>query len=189
MTSGQVFAIISLAEPVSRLCSFIWGYSSAGRALEWHSRGQRFDPAYLHHEKRQPDGCLFCFHQVLRALSGKQTTAVGSRLSPPNSTEARKEQSIDCSFYIAISSKKRGYNLRYRIFYKLFDQKQQRSGNTESHFFPESQHRNIFDLMGFEMGIPSPICVVGFEIIISKSIKGKYLLHVRDYLDFMCLFV
>ena len=20
------------------------------RALEWHSRGQRFDPAYLHHE-------------------------------------------------------------------------------------------------------------------------------------------
>ena len=28
------------------------GYSSAGRALEWHSRGQRFDPAYLHHRKR-----------------------------------------------------------------------------------------------------------------------------------------
>ncbi len=27
------------------------GYSSAGRALEWHSRGQRFDPAYLHNEK------------------------------------------------------------------------------------------------------------------------------------------
>jgi hypothetical protein len=27
---------------------YIWGYSSAGRALEWHSRGQRFDPAYLH---------------------------------------------------------------------------------------------------------------------------------------------
>ena len=22
-----------------------------GRALEWHSRGQRFDPAYLHQEK------------------------------------------------------------------------------------------------------------------------------------------
>ena len=28
-----------------------WGYSSAGRALEWHSRGQRFDPAYLHQRK------------------------------------------------------------------------------------------------------------------------------------------
>ena len=30
----------------------IWGYSSAGRALEWHSRGQRFDPAYLHQKIR-----------------------------------------------------------------------------------------------------------------------------------------
>ena len=28
-----------------------WGYSSAGRALEWHSRGQRFDPAYLHQKQ------------------------------------------------------------------------------------------------------------------------------------------
>ncbi len=27
----------------------MWGYSSAGRALAWHARGQRFDPAYLHH--------------------------------------------------------------------------------------------------------------------------------------------
>ncbi len=27
-----------------------WGYSPAGRALEWHSRGQRFDPAYLRQE-------------------------------------------------------------------------------------------------------------------------------------------
>ena len=25
-----------------------WGYSSAGRALAWHARGQRFDPVYLH---------------------------------------------------------------------------------------------------------------------------------------------
>jgi len=30
----------------------IWGYSSAGRALEWHSRGQRFDPAYLHQKRK-----------------------------------------------------------------------------------------------------------------------------------------
>jgi hypothetical protein len=28
-----------------------WGYSSAGRALAWHARGQRFDPAYLHQER------------------------------------------------------------------------------------------------------------------------------------------
>ena len=28
-----------------------WGYSSAGRALEWHSRGQEFEPPYLHQKK------------------------------------------------------------------------------------------------------------------------------------------
>ena len=28
-----------------------WGISSAGRALDWQSRGQRFDPAILHQEK------------------------------------------------------------------------------------------------------------------------------------------
>ena len=26
----------------------LWGISSAGRALAWHARGQRFDPAILH---------------------------------------------------------------------------------------------------------------------------------------------
>ena len=35
-----------------------WGYSSAGRALEWHSRGQRFDPAYLHHRLFWPRFCV-----------------------------------------------------------------------------------------------------------------------------------
>ena len=56
----------------------IWGYSSAGRALEWHSRGQRFDPAYLHHADRKVGVFLY-----VESLSGKQTTAVRSRLSPP----------------------------------------------------------------------------------------------------------
>ena len=28
-----------------------WGYSSAGRALAWHARGQEFDPPYLHHKE------------------------------------------------------------------------------------------------------------------------------------------
>ena len=34
----------------------VWGCVtvSLGRALEWHSRGQRFDPAYLHHQWRKP---------------------------------------------------------------------------------------------------------------------------------------
>ena len=38
--------------PVLMGCSinpeFYWGCSSAGRALEWHSRGQEFDPPQLH---------------------------------------------------------------------------------------------------------------------------------------------
>ena len=45
LTSEVVSAKISLALNEAHE---IWGYSSAGRALEWHSRGQRFDPAYLH---------------------------------------------------------------------------------------------------------------------------------------------
>ena len=28
-----------------------WGYSSVGRAFEWHSKGQEFDSPYLHHKK------------------------------------------------------------------------------------------------------------------------------------------
>ena len=28
-----------------------WGISSAGRALHWQCRGQRFDPAMLHHNR------------------------------------------------------------------------------------------------------------------------------------------
>ncbi len=35
-----------------------WGRSSVGRALEWHSRGQRFDPARLHQIKRALIGNL-----------------------------------------------------------------------------------------------------------------------------------
>ena len=30
--------------------SYRWGFSSAGRALAWHARGQRFDSAKLHHK-------------------------------------------------------------------------------------------------------------------------------------------
>ena len=38
----------AIIQKLSAIADAIWGYSSAGRALEWHSRGQRFDPAYLH---------------------------------------------------------------------------------------------------------------------------------------------
>ena len=34
---------------ISNLKNTRWGISSAGRALRWQRRGQRFDPAMLHH--------------------------------------------------------------------------------------------------------------------------------------------
>ena len=30
------------------IAKFLWGCSSTGRALEWHSRGKGFDPPHLH---------------------------------------------------------------------------------------------------------------------------------------------
>ena len=43
------YPVLKLQTPCGTRGTNMWGYSSAGRALEWHSRGQRFDPAYLHH--------------------------------------------------------------------------------------------------------------------------------------------
>ena len=49
LTNLRGFAKITCVRSRKRCApNVIWGYSSAGRALEWHSRGQRFDPAYLH---------------------------------------------------------------------------------------------------------------------------------------------
>ena len=58
-----------------------WGYSSAGRALEWHSRGQRFDPAYLHH----PNGRGFRlsrFFFLCRVSPATSAAEQGDRSSP-----------------------------------------------------------------------------------------------------------
>ena len=39
---------IHIMPPVNTTRFTLRGYSSAGRALAWHARGQRFDPAILH---------------------------------------------------------------------------------------------------------------------------------------------
>ena len=44
------------------------GYSSVGRAFEWHSKGQEFDSPYLHHKEGQQKETglspgLFCFRR------------------------------------------------------------------------------------------------------------------------------
>ena len=50
----------------------MWGISSAGRALAWHARGQRFDPAILHQKstvlRRKYGAFLFCLSQNWGAL-------------------------------------------------------------------------------------------------------------------------
>ena len=44
---------------------------SLGRALEWHSRGQRFDPAYLHQKKTlKPQGLIVIRYYL--ALQGAE---------------------------------------------------------------------------------------------------------------------
>src|SRR6056297_1246465 len=42
--------ILTRREPPFILPDFAWGHSSAGRALAWHARGRRFDPAWLHQD-------------------------------------------------------------------------------------------------------------------------------------------
>ena len=67
---------VSIAD-FSKKSTIIWGYSSAGRALEWHSRGQRFDPAYLH-QRVCKKACfrkktsLFPFSQLYYLMFGVQ---------------------------------------------------------------------------------------------------------------------
>ena len=46
---GRTLSGVTKCPSQSRTPIWKWGHSSAGRALEWHSRGQRFDPAWLHH--------------------------------------------------------------------------------------------------------------------------------------------
>ena len=75
---------------------------SLGRALEWHSRGQRFDPAYLHQkDSRQKAAVFFCIERDRKAALGKApvgpcnrrgfSAEKRSRLSPPKETAIRKD--------------------------------------------------------------------------------------------------
>ena len=67
----------------------MWGISSAGRALAWHARGQRFDPAILHQKstvlRRKYGAFLFaeddfwgaallCLHRFQAFAGGSYTT-------------------------------------------------------------------------------------------------------------------
>lgn len=64
-----------------------------GRALEWHSRGQRFDPAYLHHRFEKTE------HETWACSSGGQSarlisvrSVVRVHLSPPKKSRGSQQQ-------------------------------------------------------------------------------------------------
>ena len=57
----------------------IWGYSSAGRALEWHSRGRGFESHYLHFRETLVNVGFFLYLQGFFFFS--HTCAKG--FSPP----------------------------------------------------------------------------------------------------------
>ncbi len=55
----------------------VWGRSSAGRALEWHSRGQEFDPLRLHQKTiHHFDGSFFIFGEERTCESLRITKSV-----------------------------------------------------------------------------------------------------------------
>ena len=75
--------------PSKRFASWIlWGISSAGRALAWHARGQRFDPAILHQKStvlRLKFGAfLFAFLEVALKIIQMPDFA-GAWTATPNS--------------------------------------------------------------------------------------------------------
>ena len=66
----------------------MWGISSAGRALAWHARGQRFDPAILHQKstvlRRKYGAFLFCSGKKIRGCTARHA---GGPVTPPISNE------------------------------------------------------------------------------------------------------
>ena len=74
----------------------IWGYSSAGRALEWHSRGQRFDPAYLHQQKKTVFRLSFFVGQIRDLRRNAVRTRAFSAAEAAFFGLSKKEQNAKC---------------------------------------------------------------------------------------------
>jgi hypothetical protein len=56
------------------------GHSSAGRALAWHARGQRFDPAWLHQSTSEIPVAIVTRRSALCASMAKRAPAFASLL-------------------------------------------------------------------------------------------------------------
>ena len=80
--------IAGIITPVVRHGTNIWGISSAGRALAWHARGQRFDPAILHQKstvfRLKYGAFLFAFLEVALKIIQMPDFA-GTWTATPNS--------------------------------------------------------------------------------------------------------
>ncbi len=91
------------SNPTSRT-KFLWGYSSAGRAVALQAKGHRFDPVYLHQtfmkrtwvdvKERPCDGCTKCCEGYL------VTTVLGVALNPSHPCKFIKKN-VGCSVHLA----------------------------------------------------------------------------------------
>jgi hypothetical protein len=71
---------ILLLTILARVLPFLrsgWGRSSVGRAPEWHSGGQGFEPPRLHHPSRQYVSLLWTLKPVFAAISPSRTQETG----------------------------------------------------------------------------------------------------------------
>ena len=69
-----------------------------GRALEWHSRGQRFDPAYLHQTRKALKTLRFQGFSFLRAPQSKRhfSAAPKPAIPPCNTRLGKKSFFLTC---------------------------------------------------------------------------------------------
>ena len=96
----------------------MWGYSSAGRAIEWHSIGQRFDPAYLH----QTQWSRFCDSIVFlcKSVGIEPHTSILRRFAVRRSRKGHKMRKDwrSQSYVAKLRSRLSPPNRRFAIFDK-----------------------------------------------------------------------
>ena len=83
-----------------------WAHSSAGRALDWQSRGQRFDPAWVHHSspRLRPASYLLLEFSALELRGCRPRSASAP---PPGTTPLRAARRawhrVTCPSHFALS--------------------------------------------------------------------------------------
>src|SRR6201987_1320332 len=86
------------------------GHSSAGRALAWHARGRRFDPAWLHHASSfglrvaQPRRARRTKRGARRSPTGEEGLTQSPKLRYSPTTALNRSRNATISSFIAVSS-------------------------------------------------------------------------------------